>query len=83
MATRSLTTTPTGTATASVEMDHGHIHPVDPGGPQIPQMQASSTSSVALPISARRIHWHPRTTAQMSPSGSTTEASGTRLGIQS
>ncbi|TQE05698.1 hypothetical protein C1H46_008717 [Malus baccata] len=72
------TTTPTIAATTPVEMDHRSVNPVNPVGPLVPQMSASSTSSVALPISARRAHRHPRTTDQMSPLGSTTDASGTR-----
>ena len=82
-ATPSLTTTPTTAAFAPAKMDHGQVHLVDPVSPPVPQMQASLTSSVALPVSARRTHWCPRTTDQMSPSGSTTKASGTRPGIQS
>ncbi|CAN6713103.1 unnamed protein product [Malus baccata var. baccata] len=64
--TPSPTTTPTITAIAPAEMDHRPDNP------------ASSTSSVALLISTQRSHWHPRTMDQMSPSGSTTYASGTR-----
>ncbi|KAB2612718.1 hypothetical protein D8674_035034 [Pyrus ussuriensis x Pyrus communis] len=76
--TPSLTTTPTTTTFAPTKMDYGQVHLVDPVSPPIPQMQASLTSSVALPVSARCTHLCPRTTDQMSPSGSTTEASGTR-----
>ncbi|RXH88437.1 hypothetical protein DVH24_000036 [Malus domestica] len=80
-ATPSLTTIPTTAATAPVEMDHRPVNPIHSDGPSIPQVQASSTSSVVLPISARRTHRHPRTVDQMSPSGSTTDASGTRPGF--
>ncbi|TQE09631.1 hypothetical protein C1H46_004724 [Malus baccata] len=50
--TPSPTTTPTTVATARAEMDHRLVNPVDPVGPPVPQMQASSTSSVVLPVSA-------------------------------
>ena len=78
--TPSLTATPITAATTPTEMDH---RPVNPVGLPVPQAQASSTSSVALPVSARLTHRHPRTTDQMSPSGSTTDAPGTWPGIQS
>ncbi|XP_070662772.1 uncharacterized protein [Malus domestica] len=71
-------TIPTTAATAPAEMDHRLVNPVHSDGPPIPQAQALSTSSVVLPISARRTHRRPRTVDQMSPSGSTTDASGTR-----
>ncbi|RXH97439.1 hypothetical protein DVH24_007785 [Malus domestica] len=77
------TTIPTTAATAPAEMDHRPVNQVHSDGPPVPQAQASSTSSVALPLSARRTHQHPHTVDQMSPSGSTTDASGTRPGIQS
>ncbi|XP_070667669.1 uncharacterized protein [Malus domestica] len=76
-ATPSSTTIPTTAAIAPTEMDHRPINPVHSDGPPVPQAQASSTFSVALPISAKRTHRHPRTMDQMSPSGSTTDASGT------
>ncbi|RXH87086.1 hypothetical protein DVH24_028586 [Malus domestica] len=82
-ATPSPTTTPTTIATALAEMDHVSVHPADPIGHPVPQVQASSTSSVALPVNARRNHRCSRTTDQLPPSGSTTEASGTRPSIQS
>ncbi|CAN6685420.1 unnamed protein product [Malus baccata var. baccata] len=69
MATPSPTTIPTIVTIASVEMDHRLVNP------------ASSTSSVALPISAKRTHRRPRTLDQMLPSGSITDASGTRLDV--
>ncbi|KAB2614911.1 hypothetical protein D8674_021499 [Pyrus ussuriensis x Pyrus communis] len=47
-ATPSPTTTPIIAATAPAEMDHRLVNPVDPVGPLIPEVQASSTSSVAL-----------------------------------
>ncbi|TQD78650.1 hypothetical protein C1H46_035805 [Malus baccata] len=56
MATPSPTTIPTIAAIASVEMDHRLVIPVHLNGPPVPQAQASSTSSMALPISARRTH---------------------------
>ncbi|TQD95195.1 hypothetical protein C1H46_019169 [Malus baccata] len=55
-ATPSLTTTSTSVTTTLVEIDHRSVNPVDPVGPPIPQVQASLTSSVALPVSARRSH---------------------------
>ena len=81
--TPSPTITPTIVATAPAEMDHRPVNRVHLDSPLVPQAHASSTSSVALPISAKRTHRRPRTLDQMSPSGSTTDASGTRLGIQS
>ncbi|KAB2608292.1 hypothetical protein D8674_011460 [Pyrus ussuriensis x Pyrus communis] len=63
IATPSPTTTPTIAATTPAEMDHRPVNPVDPVGPPIP---------------ARRTHRRPSTTDQMSPSESTTNASGTR-----
>ncbi|CAN6711286.1 unnamed protein product [Malus baccata var. baccata] len=77
-ATPSPTTTPTTISTTSVEMDHRPVNPVDPVGPPVPQTHASSTSSVVLPVSAQRTHRQPRTTNQMLPSGSITDASGTQ-----
>ncbi|CAN6557010.1 unnamed protein product [Malus baccata var. baccata] len=71
--TPSLTTTPTTAATAPTKMDHRPVNSV----------QASSTSSVVLPVSARRTHRRPCTTNQMLSSGSTTDALSTRPGIQS
>ena len=50
--TPSPTTTVTTAATAPAEMDYRPINPVDPVGSSIPHAQASSTSSVALPVSA-------------------------------
>ncbi|TQE02879.1 hypothetical protein C1H46_011491 [Malus baccata] len=76
-ATPSPMTTLTIAATTSAEMDHRPVNPVDPVCPPVPQAQALSTSSVVLPVSARFTHRHPRTTNQMSPFGSTTDASGT------
>ncbi|KAB2625884.1 hypothetical protein D8674_017544 [Pyrus ussuriensis x Pyrus communis] len=55
-------TTPTTAATAPTEMDHRPVNPVDPVGPLVSQVQPSSTSSMALPVSARRVHQCPRTT---------------------
>ncbi|KAB2635237.1 hypothetical protein D8674_025771 [Pyrus ussuriensis x Pyrus communis] len=55
-------------ATAPAQMDHMPI------GPGVSQAPASSASSVALPISARCGHHHPRT--PYTPSISTTNASG-------
>ncbi|CAN6685370.1 unnamed protein product [Malus baccata var. baccata] len=49
---RSTTTTITA-ATASAEMDHRLVNPVDLVGPPVPQVPTSSTSSVVLPVSAR------------------------------
>ncbi|XP_050120867.1 uncharacterized protein LOC126598541 [Malus sylvestris] len=77
-ATPSPTTTPTIATTAPAEMDHRPANPVDPVGPPVPQAQASSTSSVVLPVSARFTHRYPRTTNQTSPLGSIIDASGTR-----
>ncbi|KAM2638462.1 hypothetical protein EV1_022832 [Malus domestica] len=71
-------TTPTTAATTPAEMDHRPVNPVDPVGHPVSQAQASLTSSVALPVSARCTHRRPRTTDQISPSRSTTDASGTR-----
>ncbi|RXI07848.1 hypothetical protein DVH24_014414 [Malus domestica] len=65
IATPSPTTTPTIAATTPAEIDHRPANSVDPVGPPVPQTHASSTSSVALPVSARRTHRHPRTTDQM------------------
>ncbi|CAN6704518.1 unnamed protein product [Malus baccata var. baccata] len=76
--TPSSTTTPTTAATALAEIDYRPINSVGPICASVPQAQALSTSSVALPVSARRTHWRLRTTDQMSSSGSTTYASGTR-----
>ncbi|XP_070674691.1 uncharacterized protein [Malus domestica] len=70
------TITPTTDATAPAEMDHRPVNPVDPVGTPIPQAPASSTSSMALPIRSRRAHRRLCTPEQMSPSGSTTDASG-------
>ncbi|RXH70842.1 hypothetical protein DVH24_015464 [Malus domestica] len=80
-ATPSPTTILTIAATAPAEMDHKPVNPVHSDGPSVPQAQASSTSSVTLPISARRTHRRPRTVDQMSPSGSTTDASNIRSGF--
>ncbi|RXH92957.1 hypothetical protein DVH24_011981 [Malus domestica] len=54
-ATPSPTTIPTTAAIAPAEMDHKPVNPVHSDGHPVPQAQASSTSSVALP-SARRTH---------------------------
>ncbi|KAB2632242.1 hypothetical protein D8674_028489 [Pyrus ussuriensis x Pyrus communis] len=64
--TPSLTTIPTTTAIAPAEMDHRSVNPVDPVGP--PVLQAAQCT-----------YRHPRTTDHISPSRSTTDASGTRL----
>ncbi|RXH76527.1 hypothetical protein DVH24_019415 [Malus domestica] len=64
-ATPSSTTIPTTAAIAPTEMDHRPINPVHSDGPPVPQAQASSTFSVALPISAKRTHRHPRTMDQI------------------
>ncbi|XP_050104440.1 uncharacterized protein LOC126583936 isoform X1 [Malus sylvestris] len=77
-ATPSLTTTPTTAATALAEMNHKLVNPIDPIGHPVPHTQASSTSSMALPVRARRTHRRPRTMNQMLLSRSTTDASGTR-----
>ncbi|KAM1718190.1 hypothetical protein ACFX11_025936 [Malus domestica] len=74
----SLTITPIIAAIAPAEMDHRPVNPVDPVGPLVPQVQALSTSSVALPVSAQRTHRCPRTTDHMPPSRSTTDALDTR-----
>ncbi|RXH83321.1 hypothetical protein DVH24_005574 [Malus domestica] len=63
--TPSPTTTPTTAATAPAEMDHRPVNLVDPVGLLVPQAQASSTSSVALPVSARCNHRCPRTMDQI------------------
>ncbi|RXH76799.1 hypothetical protein DVH24_019687 [Malus domestica] len=80
-------TTPIIAATTLAEMDHRLVNSVDlfhrRRHHQLLQAQASSTSLVALLVSARRTHRRPCTTDQMSPSGSTTDASGTRPCIQS
>ncbi|KAM2377277.1 hypothetical protein ACFX1X_043900 [Malus domestica] len=76
--TPSLTTTPTTAATAPAKMDHRPMNPVDSVGPPVLQASASSTSSVALPVSTRSAHRRPRTPDQMSPSRFTTNASGTQ-----
>ncbi|RXH96818.1 hypothetical protein DVH24_009660 [Malus domestica] len=52
-ATSSPTTIPTTAATAQAEMDHRPVNPIHSDGPPVPQAQASSTSSMALPINAR------------------------------
>ncbi|RXH68716.1 hypothetical protein DVH24_031049 [Malus domestica] len=83
MATPSPTTTPTTAATAPAEMDHRSVNLVDPAGLPVPQVQALSNSLVAMPVSARCTHRRPRTTDEMLPSGSTTDALGTQPGIQS
>ncbi|KAB2617418.1 hypothetical protein D8674_013287 [Pyrus ussuriensis x Pyrus communis] len=75
--TPSPTTTPTTAATAPTELDHRLVNSIDLVGPSVPQVQASLTSLVALPVSARRTHRRPCTTDQMLPSGSITDASGT------
>ncbi|KAB2616619.1 hypothetical protein D8674_023207 [Pyrus ussuriensis x Pyrus communis] len=75
MATSSPTTTPTTAATAPAKMDHRPVNPVDLVGLPVPQAQALSTASVLLLVSARRTYRCPRTTDQMSPLGSTTNAS--------
>ncbi|KAB2619843.1 hypothetical protein D8674_037409 [Pyrus ussuriensis x Pyrus communis] len=67
-ATPSLTTTPTTDATAPAKINHKPVNPA----------QASSTSSMALLVSAQRTHQHPRTKDQMSSLGSTIDASGTQ-----
>ncbi|XP_050138163.1 uncharacterized protein LOC126614542 [Malus sylvestris] len=72
-------TTPTTAANASAEMDHRSMNPVDPVGPPVLLAPAYSTSSVVLPVNARRAYRCPRTPYQMSPTGSTTNASGTQL----
>ena len=72
--TPSSTATHSTAATAPTEMDHMPVNPIDPIGPPVLQTQASSTSSVALPVSAQHTHRRPRTTDLMSPSGSTTDA---------
>ncbi|RXH83392.1 hypothetical protein DVH24_005645 [Malus domestica] len=59
------TTTPTTAATAPAEMDHRPVNPVDLVSPPVPQAQASSTSSVVLPVSALCTHRHPHTTDQI------------------
>ncbi|RXH89132.1 hypothetical protein DVH24_006110 [Malus domestica] len=82
-ATPSLTTTPTTAATALAKMNHRLVNPIDPVGHPVPHTQASSTSSMALPVRARRTHRRPRTTNQMLLSRSTTDASGTRPCMQS
>ncbi|XP_050104441.1 uncharacterized protein LOC126583936 isoform X2 [Malus sylvestris] len=74
-ATPSLTTTPTTAATALAEMNHKLVNPIDPIGHPVPHTQASSTSSMALPVRARRTHRRPRTMNQMLLSRSTTDAS--------
>ncbi|CAN6562624.1 unnamed protein product [Malus baccata var. baccata] len=76
--TPSLTTAPIIAATAPAEMDHRPVNPVNPVSPPVPQAHESSTTSVALPVSARRTHRRPCTTNQMSPSGSTIDSPGTR-----
>ncbi|RXI03522.1 hypothetical protein DVH24_004174 [Malus domestica] len=60
-------------------MDHRSMNPVNPVGPPVLQALAYLTSSVVLPVSARRAHRCPDTPDQMSPSRSTTNASGTQL----
>ncbi|RXI00347.1 hypothetical protein DVH24_037895 [Malus domestica] len=65
-ATPNPTTIPTTATTALAEIDHRPVNLVHSDGPPVPQAQASSTSSVALP-SARRTHRRPRTVDQMSP----------------
>ncbi|KAM1017434.1 hypothetical protein ACFX2A_047990 [Malus domestica] len=55
-ATPSPTTTPITAATAPAEMNHRPVNPVDPVDHPVPHAQASSTSSMALPASARRTH---------------------------
>ncbi|KAB2631230.1 transposase tnp2 [Pyrus ussuriensis x Pyrus communis] len=55
------TTTPTIVATAPAEMDHRPMNHVDPVGPPVPHALASSTSLVALPVSAQRAHHRPCT----------------------
>ncbi|RXI07981.1 hypothetical protein DVH24_014547 [Malus domestica] len=51
-ATPSSTTTPTTASTAPADMDHWPVNPGYLVGPPVRQAQASSTSSVALPVSA-------------------------------
>ncbi|RXI01309.1 hypothetical protein DVH24_001543 [Malus domestica] len=63
--TPSPTTIPTTVATALAGMDHRPVNPIDPVGPLVPHVQGSSTSSVALPASARLTHRRPRTPDQI------------------
>ncbi|CAN6721353.1 unnamed protein product [Malus baccata var. baccata] len=76
-----LTTTPTTSATASAKMDHRPMNLVDSVGPSVLQASASSTSSVALPVSTQSAHWRPCTPDQMSPSGFKIDALGTQPGF--
>ncbi|KAB2609943.1 hypothetical protein D8674_041490 [Pyrus ussuriensis x Pyrus communis] len=55
------------------------INPVDQVGLRVSQAPASSTSSMALPISSRRGRCHPR--SLNTTSASTTDASGSRPGF--
>ncbi|KAM2148811.1 hypothetical protein ACFX1Q_005375 [Malus domestica] len=73
-----MTTPPTIVATALAKMDHRPVNPIDPVGPRVPQVSASSTFSMALPVNARHAQRRPHTPEQMSPSGSTTDASGSQ-----
>ncbi|CAN6689673.1 unnamed protein product [Malus baccata var. baccata] len=52
---------PTAAATAPAEMDPRPTNSLDPIGPRVFQVPASSTSSVVLPASARCGHLHPHT----------------------
>ncbi|KAB2629291.1 hypothetical protein D8674_034086 [Pyrus ussuriensis x Pyrus communis] len=53
-ATPSPTTAPTAAAIAPAKMDHRPVNPVNPVVPPVSQVQASSTFSVALPMSPSR-----------------------------
>lgn len=72
---RSIPLPPTSAATAPAKMNR---RPVDPVGPRVSQAPASSTSSMALPVSARRGHRRPRTPDTTSTF--TTDASGSQQG---
>ncbi|KAB2632984.1 hypothetical protein D8674_029231 [Pyrus ussuriensis x Pyrus communis] len=63
--------TPTATTatTALAKMDHTPVNPVD----SVPYAPASSTSSVALPVSAQHAYRCPCTPDQMMPLRSTTD----------
>ncbi|KAB2630946.1 hypothetical protein D8674_008465 [Pyrus ussuriensis x Pyrus communis] len=64
-------------ATTPTKIDHRPVNLVDPIGPGVSEVQASSAFLVAQPVSARRGHRRPRTP---DTSASTTDALGSQQG---
>ncbi|KAB2599857.1 hypothetical protein D8674_010128 [Pyrus ussuriensis x Pyrus communis] len=73
-ATLSISSPPTSSATATAEMNPRLVNLV---GPRVSQAPVSSTSLVALPVSAKHAHRHPR--MPDTTSASTTDALGSQL----